>query len=119
MIALTKNEIRTLMGENLRKLRMERGLSLEELAKLLGISPAFLGLVERGRRGLTAYNIFKLTTVFDISAEAFLTGIDDLSDTNAESCESICHKKLAAVTRDFPKEKLEFLIAMADALEEF
>ena len=107
------------MGENLRKLRMERGLSVSELSKLLSIRPSFLSLIEKGNRGLTAYNLFMLTNIFEIPAEAFIEGINSLSGLDTESCESICHKKLIALTRGFSKDKLEFLIAAAIALEEF
>jgi transcriptional regulator with XRE-family HTH domain len=37
-----------LIGENLRRLRAEMGLSLDAVAKLSGVSKSMLGQIERG-----------------------------------------------------------------------
>lgn len=46
-------DIRQLVGQNLRRARLERGLSQEELAHEAGISTSFLSQVESGIRSLT------------------------------------------------------------------
>jgi transcriptional regulator with XRE-family HTH domain len=50
-------------GARLRKLRLQRALSLEVLAGLAGVSAAFLSMVENGRRELNS-----VATVIDIAA---------------------------------------------------
>jgi transcriptional regulator with XRE-family HTH domain len=41
----------TALGANLRRLRMERGLTLDQLAKLTGLSKGYVWQLEDGRRG--------------------------------------------------------------------
>ena len=46
-------EARKLLGWNLRRLRVERGLSQKMLAKAAGIDPAYMGRVERAEENVT------------------------------------------------------------------
>lgn len=46
-------EARAIIGWNLRKLRVERGLSQERLALAAGIDRAYVGRVERGSENVT------------------------------------------------------------------
>ena len=48
------------LGNNLRKLRVERGLSLDETAKITGVSKAMLGQVERGESSPTVSSLWKI-----------------------------------------------------------
>ncbi len=40
------------MGQRLRELRLERGLQQGEVARRLGVSPAYLSLIEKGKRAV-------------------------------------------------------------------
>ncbi len=42
-----------IMGWNTRRLRVERALTIEDLADAAGVSPNFLGQVERGARNVS------------------------------------------------------------------
>ena len=46
-------DARTIIGWNLRRLRVERGLSQERLALAAGIDRAYVGRVERGSENVT------------------------------------------------------------------
>ena len=41
----------TPFGEKLRALRAERGIAMKDMAKALGVSPAYLSALEHGHRG--------------------------------------------------------------------
>jgi len=48
-------------------------MGLEELSARMGITPGFLGLMERGRRGVTACNLDCLSRIFNISIAEFFS----------------------------------------------
>ncbi len=57
------------IGTNIRKLRKSRGLTIEDLACVLDIAPGFLGLVERGTRGVSIANLNKICEFFNVTLE--------------------------------------------------
>ena len=76
---MTKQMLRKIIGENIKRERTARNLSVEELAGLMGITPAYVGLIERGERGTTVHNISKLSEIFSLSFEKFVQSGDGLS----------------------------------------
>ncbi len=60
------------VGERLRALRKERGLSLAEVAEATGISTSFLSLVETGRSDITLGRLVTLVKFYDTSVEELL-----------------------------------------------
>jgi quercetin dioxygenase-like cupin family protein/DNA-binding Xre family transcriptional regulator len=65
-------ELASHVGERLRALRQERGLSLAELADATGISTSFLSLVETGRSDITLGRLMRLVKFFDTSVEELI-----------------------------------------------
>ncbi len=55
-----------MIGANLRALRTERGLSLDALAKLTGLSRTTLGQIELGRAAPSVGVIWKIARAFDV-----------------------------------------------------
>lgn len=55
-------DIRRLVGKNLRRLRLERGLSQEALAHDADIAPSFLSQIENGKRSPTITTLQTLAT---------------------------------------------------------
>ncbi|MGB1361403.1 MAG: helix-turn-helix domain-containing protein [Alphaproteobacteria bacterium] len=49
----------TPFGQNLRNLRTKHNTSQKELAKVLGVSPAYLSALERGNRGIPSVEILE------------------------------------------------------------
>ncbi|MTJ82148.1 MAG: helix-turn-helix domain-containing protein [Telmatospirillum sp.] len=62
------------VGENLRRLRTRRGLSLERLAKASGVSRAMLGQIELGRSAPTINVLWKIATSLDVPFAALISG---------------------------------------------
>lgn len=58
-------------GAKIRRMRRAQGLTQAHLAERLGISPAYLNLLENGRRRLTPDLLIRLARIFTIDLQAF------------------------------------------------
>ena len=66
------NPYLSFIGKNIRYCRKRMGLTMNELAKGVGMAPAFLGLVERGQRGTSIDNLVKLSDYLNITLEEMI-----------------------------------------------
>ena len=71
---LNKLDLLKNMGLRLRNLRRSYGITLEDLAEQLMVTPGYLGLIERGKRGITAERLIYICALFQCSADYILTG---------------------------------------------
>ena len=62
----------SMIGENLKKIRINRGLSLDDAASLTEVSKPMLGQIERGQSIPTITTLWKIATGFKIPLSAFL-----------------------------------------------
>ena len=60
-------------GGRIKELRMARGLSQERLALNAGITPAYLGLLERGKRNATIVIIELICSAMNLSLAEFFS----------------------------------------------
>lgn len=65
-----------IIGENLRKLRISKGLTLEEAAGRSGLTKGFLSLVETGRRRINAKDLHSLLSGYGFTTAMFLSRLD-------------------------------------------
>ena len=62
------NENLTEFGQRLKALRIERGLSQEQLGLIAGLDRTYISGIERGVRNVSLINIFRIATALEISA---------------------------------------------------
>ncbi|MDR3519160.1 MAG: helix-turn-helix domain-containing protein [Azospirillaceae bacterium] len=62
----TAEALEQIVGQNLRRLRVRRGLSLERLAKISTVSRAMLGQIELGRSVPTITVLWKIAKALDV-----------------------------------------------------
>lgn len=68
-----QSDLAPVVGRNLRRLRTERGLSLEGLARKSGVSRAMLGQVELGQSAPTINVLWKIARAVDVPFSALIT----------------------------------------------
>lgn len=66
-------ERKLMVGQRVRRLRRERGLTQAQMAERLGVSTSYLNLIERNQRPVTVQFLLKLGQVFDIDLQRFAT----------------------------------------------
>jgi len=68
-VVFLANSIDNIFGKRIKELRLKKGLTIERLAELIGISPTYLGLVEKGNKSLRIENFKRLSDVLDVSID--------------------------------------------------
>ncbi|MCL2355805.1 MAG: helix-turn-helix domain-containing protein [Defluviitaleaceae bacterium] len=94
-----------MVGTNIRRERVARGITTDELASLLGHTPSSVGLIERGDRGASAFNLFKLSKIFNVSTDKFF----ERAETDEPQKRHV-REKLESLISDFSEEELAFLV---------
>lgn len=74
-------DLAPIVGTNLRRLRGERGLSLEGLAKISGVSRAMLGQIELGQSAPTINVLWKIARALDLPFSALITAQKTVTGT--------------------------------------
>lgn len=65
---------RSLLAVNLRRLRLRRGWSQEQLAEHSGLHRTYIGAVERGERNIGLDNLERLADALQVAAHELLDG---------------------------------------------
>jgi transcriptional regulator with XRE-family HTH domain len=109
---LDMDESKTLalkLGNKIRLLRNQRGLTLEQLALRCDMAPNFLGNVERGMRCPTVHTIQRVCNGLNISLAELFTD-EDSSSEKAASIEHIRH-----AIEPLSVKQTEQIVAIVDA----
>ena len=70
---MTSNEMIS-FGERVRRVRDGLGLTQDEVAEAVNITPRFYQMVERGEKGVSLETLIRLTKLFHTSADYMLFG---------------------------------------------
>lgn len=62
----------TKFGEIIRKKRLEKNLSQEDFAELVGVHRTYIGMLERAEKNITLLNIEKIANALHISIAELL-----------------------------------------------
>jgi transcriptional regulator with XRE-family HTH domain len=74
-----------LVGENLKRIRADKGLSLDAVAKLSGVSKSMLGQIERAEVNPTISTLWRIANGLKVSFTALVTRPQDESEIVARS----------------------------------
>jgi transcriptional regulator with XRE-family HTH domain len=59
-------------GSSLKSARIAKGYSQEELGHRANLHRTYIGMVERGEKNITLYNIYKISNALDIKTKELL-----------------------------------------------
>ena len=68
----TKQPLRLLLSENIRRLRNIKGLSQEALADLCELHRTYIGSVERGERNISIDNVERIASALGVNPSELL-----------------------------------------------
>ena len=71
--ASESTDLAPVVGSNLRRLRTRRGLSLERLAQISGVSRAMLGQIELGQSAPTINVLWKISRALEVTFSALIS----------------------------------------------
>lgn len=100
------------VGNRLRVERENLNMTREELAELIGISPYFLGQIERGERNMSIKTLTALSQCLHISIDYLFFGSDSIRNNNADDLYSLllrCSQKEINVFKTIIKVLLPHL----------
>ena len=70
--------IKKVFGSNMKRVRLERSMSQEELAEKCSLSRAYIGSVERGERNISLVNIDIISQALGIEISILTTKLTSL-----------------------------------------
>lgn len=70
-----KNNTLVNFGNNVKKHRLEKKLSQEELAHLCNLHRTYIGMIERAEKNLTILNIKKIADALNVKTSELMDGI--------------------------------------------
>lgn len=73
MVRKSSESLRTVLAENIKTFRREKGVSQEELAELCGLHRTYIGSVERHGRNVTLSTLEVLASTFGVTVPELLT----------------------------------------------
>lgn len=86
---MNKNKTLQDAGESLKKLRAEKGITLQDVSNATGLSVSFLSLVENGKSGISFGNMQKILKCFDSSIHDLIDTVDGVRVVKFEEAERI------------------------------
>ena len=66
-----KSKILIKFGDKVREVRIEKGLSQEQLAYLADVHRTYIGMIERAEKNITLINIEKIANALEIELKDF------------------------------------------------
>ena len=100
-----------IIGERLKKARLDKNLTQEMLAEKLDVSVAFLSRIERGSSFINLKRLNQICSILEISEGEILNGVSNDSNT-------YLNKDLSNLIKNCPPEKINLIYNIAKVIVE-
>jgi DNA-binding XRE family transcriptional regulator len=117
-----------IFGENMRSARKERGFTSETLGKFLGISTAYVGLIERGERCPSLETFLKICDFFGESYNDMFTPRGSLAVSERKAHDGSANEKdqverkqkmIVSMINTFGSDELDHIIGVVKSFKSF
>lgn len=92
----------------MKELRNKNRMSRERLSEIVGVSPSFINLVERGVSGMSIDNLYRVSRALGVSVDYLLTGEQEGVIKMAPAKQS----RLNALLGDCSDNEFEFAVGL-------
>ena len=99
------------LGEKIKQLRKETGLSQEKLAELSGCHPTYIGQLERGEKNATLESVERITAALGISLSKLFEKLDG-QECNTKDVPLACYEFLSTKSKDEQEQLYKILLEM-------
>jgi len=77
------------IGQNLKKLRTGKGITLQDVSNDTGLSVSFLSLVENGKSGISLANLQKILKLYDTSIHSLIDASENMKDVRFKEARTV------------------------------
>ena len=107
------------VGKRVRKLRLERGLTMAKLAEAADLSNQYLSEIERGQKSMTVLKLRSLALALNVSADYLIFGRQGGADTPEGAAEEMIQlmEEIPPLEREIALRTMETLVPMFRAME--
>lgn len=70
-------DMRRLVGRNVRRIRLERGLTQEAVSERTGFTQGYISELENGRRNPTVVTLFEIGQILGVAPESLVAADDE------------------------------------------
>ncbi len=108
-----------IIGSNIRYERRKRGLTIDDFAKIIGMAPGFLGLIERGQRGTSIKNMVSIAKFFGITMDQLITrdlSVDEKGNEMDNSRAGKAKRALESLTRSLNDDEVVFITSVIKSM---
>ena len=98
-----------LIGERLRKARLDKGYTQEKLAEIMNVSVAYLSRIETGTTHINLKRLNELSNILGVSEALILNGA-------SENSKSYLNDELSSILRDCSPQDKELIYHIANVI---
>lgn len=98
-----------IIGERLKKIRIKKGYTQEQLAEIMEVSVAYVSRIETGKTQLSLKRLDELCSIFEIKAGLILDGVSNNSET-------YLNNEINSILKDCSSKNKEIFYTIATAI---
>ncbi len=99
------------IGKNIKKLRLGKSITLQDVSDVTGLSVSFLSLVENGKSGISLANLQKILKCYDTSIHDLIdTSVEDMKVVKSEDSKVVRAEDAKRIRSDMDEVKVLSLV---------